>query len=164
MTRSKHDHEFSDAQFMSAHEKKNVLNAWIGFVRNGFEFRHFTRRLYSHLIQHCSFIAHYDRGGFWGTYFRDPDDTQRFLDQFDRSKGCVSVEYRMAYWIQGGNDVCADYYDLNNAMVDAIADILPELREWLRICEIQNAEIALQAAQDRVTKLTSEPAAAPAAG
>lgn len=148
------DH-FTDAQFMTAQDKRKVLRAWVLFVRSGFKFTHFTKALYNHLIQHCSFIAHYDCGGFWHTYFADPGKTQRFLDQFDRLKGCVSVEYGMTYWIQGGNNVCAEYCDINNAMVDAIADILPEVRELLHIWEVQNAETQLQMAQERVAKLTA---------
>ncbi len=55
--------EFTDARFLTAHQKRNVFRAWIRFVRSGFDLGSFTKALYNHLIQHCSFIAHYNRGG-----------------------------------------------------------------------------------------------------
>jgi len=50
---------FSNERFMSADEKRKVLRAWIRFLRNGCQKTQFTQDLYHHLIQHCSFIAHY---------------------------------------------------------------------------------------------------------
>ena len=52
-------HEFRDVQFMSAAQKTTVLRAWIRFLKSGLRFDQFTKALYDHLIQHCSFIAHY---------------------------------------------------------------------------------------------------------
>ncbi len=105
---------FTDVQFMTANQKAAVLRAWGRFLKGGLRPEGFTRALYDHLIQHCSFIAHYDRAGFYATYFQQPETTAQFFSQFDRRQGCVSVEYGMDGWIQG-----AEYSDLNNAMVDA---------------------------------------------
>ncbi len=44
---------------MSAAQKTTVLRAWIRFLKSGLRFDQFTKALYDHLIQHCSFIAHY---------------------------------------------------------------------------------------------------------
>lgn len=112
-----------DAQFMTATQKETVLRAWKRFVKavaTGTveqQRRAFTKALYNHLIQHCSFIAHYNLAGFFSTYFEEPEQTARFFTQFDEEKGCVSVEYGMVLWIRGGNDVSAEYYDINQAMV-----------------------------------------------
>ena len=116
--------QFTDVQFMTAKEKSLVLRAWKLFIKSGFNPDKFTNRLYEHLISQCSFIAHYNRGGFFETYFVDPNMTISFLRQFDREQGCVSVEYGMTYWIRDGNDVCSEYYDLNNAMVDTLEPFL----------------------------------------
>ena len=88
-------------KFMSAEEKEKVLKDWQRFIESDFSQTRFTKALYNHLIQHCSFIAHYNQAGFYGTYFEDPEDTMRFLKQFDRDLGCKSVEYGMDYWITG---------------------------------------------------------------
>ena len=142
--------QFTDAAFMSAAEKCRVLKAWLRFVQSGFEQRCFTEALYDHLIQHCSFIAHYNRGGFYAAYFHEPEATQRFLDQFDRAKGCDSVEYGGTRWINSGG---GDYHDLNAAMVDALDGLLPALREALTAKELAVAQTRLQLAQQQVERL-----------
>jgi hypothetical protein len=144
---------FRDASFMTANEKRQVLRAWIRFVRSGFAFEQFTKALYNHLIQHCSFIAHYNRHGFYTTYFCAPETTQRFLDQFDRSKDCISVEYGTGWWLGDDGD---DYYDLNAAMVDAIKELLPELRQTLADQELADAEKQLVAVQAHVEQLRTK--------
>lgn len=119
--------EMHDTQFMRAREKERVLHQWNIFLKYGCKWEHFTKPLYEHLINNCSFIAHYDIRGFYGTYFNEGDNTARFLTQFDRSKGCRSIEYGFAGWIRDGNDVCQSYYDINNAMVDIAAKYIPAL-------------------------------------
>ena len=137
--------EFKDARFMTAAEKKRVLRQWKLFLKSGFEARLFMKSLYHHLTQHCSFICHYNVGGFYGVYFEDPSANQRFLDQFDRSKGCLSIEYGYAWWI---ND--EDYRDINNAMVDATTGLLPELRHMLRERETAKAKQEFDQAERRL--------------
>ena len=121
---------FTSVEFASAEDKVKVLKAWTTFLKHGCQFRHFTERLYKWLILNCSFIAHYDRGGFYAEYFERPECTIRFLSQFDRRQGCVSVEYGpMSGWVEGGNDVSRAYYDINNAMVDAAAEFIDGIVE-----------------------------------
>ena len=136
--------EFKDVRFMTAAEKSKVLRQWKRFLKSGFEARLFMKSLYHHLIQHCSFIAH-NLGGFYGVYFEDPSATQRFLDQFDRSKGCLSVEYGYAWWIKD-----EDYRDINNAMVDAAAELLQSLRGLLKERETAKARQELEQAERRL--------------
>lgn len=111
-----------DTKFMSAKEKDLVLRQWEAFLKSGCAQERFTLALYHHLMQHCSFIAHYDRAGFYDTYFVNGDDTAHFLTQFDRSKGCVSVEYGDTWWLTSPD--CAD---INSAMVDVAARYIPIL-------------------------------------
>lgn len=115
--------QFTDTKFMSAQEKRQVLRAWERFLKNGCRREDFTKALYEHLIQHCSFIAHYDLNGFYQTYFLEGDDTAHFLTQFDLSKGCLSVEYGGGWWLNG------DYADLNHAMVDVAAKYITALTQ-----------------------------------
>ena len=143
---------FKDVQFMSAGEKRNVLRAWNRFISNGFKIADFTQALYSHLIQHSNFITHYDRGQFHETYFDRPEDTLRFLDQFDRAKRCQSVENGDSWWLNK-----EDYADINNAMVDALAGKLPTIRQSLSGEELADARIELEAAQAKVNRLVAAP-------
>jgi hypothetical protein len=116
---------------MSAAEKEKVLKDWHRFIESDFDRARFTKSLYDHLIQRCSFIAHYDQHGFYSTYFEDPEDTLKFVKQFDREQGCVSVEYGMTYWLNS-----EDYGDINKAMVEAFepykTEIYPRLRQRAR--------------------------------
>ena len=106
--------QFKDAKFMTAVEKAMVWKQWKAFIAGGFQWKHFTERIYKHLSLHCSFIAHYSRAGFYDTYFSNPEDTIRFVSQFDGSRGCISVEYGMDFWLKG------EYEDLNQSMCEAI--------------------------------------------
>lgn len=109
--------ELKSTKFMNTEEKARVLKQWETFLKYGCQEKHFTKPLYHHLINHCSFIAHYDRAGFYATYFESGEDTTHFLTQFDGSKGPPrSIEYGRTDWIAGGNDVSSEYYDINTAM------------------------------------------------
>ena len=110
---------FKDVKFMTAKEKELVLKSWKNFLKklSGDEEeilnRSFTERLYSHLMQHCEFIAHYDRPGFFQTYFADPEDSFNFFQQFDKDKGYRSFEYGWNMWL-----TYEPYNDINKAMCD----------------------------------------------
>ena len=104
--------QFKDAQFLSAAEKLKVFRAWQRFLKNGLKQEDFSKSLYEHLHLHCSFIAHYDRGGFYATYFEDSEDVPKFFQQFDKDKGFKSWEY-------GGSWLDYEpYSDINKAMCE----------------------------------------------
>ena len=111
-----------DVEFMTGKEKEMVLKQWRTFVKNGFQPQNFPKRLYHHLINHCSFIAHYSRYGFYDTYFRNPDDTEHFLNQFRKGAEYQSVEYGGNYWLADER-----YHDLNQAMCDVVQEYNPQL-------------------------------------
>jgi hypothetical protein len=116
-------HEFQDVQFMAAAQKITTLRAWVRFLKSGLQFEQFTNSLYNHLIQHCSFIAHYNRAGFYSHYFEAGDSTALFLSQFDSRGPCLSVEYGGHYWLSG------DYEDINRAMIAEGGVFIPSLLE-----------------------------------
>ena len=113
---------FRDSEFMSAGEKLLVLKAWVRFLKNGLRSEDFSDRLYKHLINHCGFIAHYSRAGYYTTYFENGEDTTRFLSQFDKRGECHSVEYGGAW----GN---GEYEDLRRAMIEEASGYIPTLME-----------------------------------
>jgi hypothetical protein len=135
----------SDSRFMLAAQKRRVLRDWCRFLDGGLDPHLFTQGLYHHLIQHCSFIAHYNRMGFAEAYLADPSGTQRFLCQFDRSQGCRSVEYGDTGWLDA-----EDYHDINMAMVDETTERLSGLRQTLRDREVAKARIELAQAEGRL--------------
>ena len=117
---------------MKGTEKRRALTQWCHFLQvlaRDFGdkdrcFRAFGGALYHHLIQHCSFIAHYDRSGFFSHYFDRGDDALRFLRQFDREENPegTSVEYGDAWWLQG------EYADINQAMRETATPFLRSIR------------------------------------
>lgn len=123
---------FTNTQFMTSQEKELVLKNWEQFLKSGLHWTHFSDRLYKHLTLHCSFIAHYNRMGFHNTYFNIPEDSIRFLRQFDKSWGSASVEMGGTFWLDG------DYADINRAMLDTAAKYLPAL--YQRLLETQEKE------------------------
>ena len=115
-----------DSPFMTAAEKERVLRDWESFLKSGLGWDKFTKALYHHLIQHCSFIAHYDRQGFYSTYFMSGDDKAHFLSQFDHHKAELddippSVEYGDTWWGKG------DYEDINKRMISIATTYSPML-------------------------------------
>jgi len=129
-----------DSEFMTAQEKQAVLRQWEGFLKGGLKREQFTKALYNHLIQHCSFIAHYDIHGFYGTYFTSGEGVARFLRQFDKHNANnagipKSVEYGMTYWATG------DYTDINMAMIEAATPFIPGLLKSAQACQ-KDSDIA----------------------
>jgi len=109
--------QFKDAQFLSAAEKLKVFRAWQRFLKNGLKQEDFSKPLYEHLHLHCSFIAHYDRGGFYATYFEDSEDVPKFFQQFDKDKGFKSWEYGGS-WLLGSPLDNEPDSDINKAMCE----------------------------------------------
>ena len=118
--------DFRDAKFMTAKEKERVLKAWERFLKGGCKFEQFTKALYQHLTLHCSFIAHYNRHGFYNYYFSNAHVKKIFLSQFDPNGSKNSVEYGWNYWLTD-----SDFEDLNTAMVEIAGKYIPDLVENL---------------------------------
>jgi hypothetical protein len=127
---------FTDAEYMTAGQKTHVFGAWKKFVaavaagKTKEElFGFFTDPIYKHLTLHCGgFIAHYNRLGFFETYFEEPEDTVRFFGQFDPDGDQRSVEGGYDWWVRGGNGTQAPYHDLNNAMCEVTRPHLTAIR------------------------------------
>lgn len=120
------DYQFIGTQWTTPRQKQLILGDWYRFLTNRFARAHFTKRLYHHLTLHCSFIAHYNLDGFYEEYFVHGADTVHFLSQFDSRGPCLSVEYRVRYWLEG------DYNDLHQAMIDVATPLIPDLIVWLK--------------------------------
>jgi len=140
--------QFSDVQFMTAKEKALVLKAWVAFVKSAFSWEKFTKQLYNHLIHHCSFIAHYDRYGFWSYYYADPSQTTKFIEQFDRAKGNRSAEYAYDFWA-----TACDYEDIKKAMISAIEPHKDQLYRAVREKQIETLQKSIAMANAELVRL-----------
>lgn len=118
-----------DTQFITAKEKELTLKSWQRFIKSSFDKKHFTNRLYEHLHLHCSFIAHFNQQGFYNTYFEDPKQTIKFMKQFDKDHGCISVEYSSTHWL---NSAPEEYSDINTAMIESLEPYKTKLYAGLK--------------------------------
>ena len=140
---------FQTVEFMMAEEKERVLKDWKRFIKSGFPEKFFTKRLYKHLTLHCSFIAHYDRAGFYSTYFHNPEDAVRFLRQFDKDFDYMGIECGMKYWVRRG-----DFRDLNLAMCEEIEKVKKELYKRLQEKEKQDILSQIHLLQNKLDRLS----------
>ncbi len=145
LAQSRGQGQLHDSKFMSAAEKAKVLKQWEGFLKSGLDKGHFTKLLYHHLIQHCSFIAHYDIHGFYATYFESGDDTRHFLSQFDTRNGMPrSIEYGdLSGWLTE-----EEYSDVNIEMCRIAFRYIPVLelkaKNDQRHADLAHAELLLK--------------------
>ena len=145
LAQSRGPEQLHDSKFMSAAEKSKVLKHWEMFLRSGLEKAKFTKALYEHLINHCSFIAHYDIHGFYATYFESGDDTRQFLSQFDTRNGMPkSIEYgELSGWLTD-----EDYSDINIEMCRIAWRYIPVLelkaKNDQRHADLAQAELLLK--------------------
>lgn len=141
---------FRAVQFMAKHDKELVLKQWRLFLDSGFDRAKFTKRLYQHLILHCSFIAHYNINGFWVHYFAPGNEIRQlaFIRQFNRGENPAgkAAELNMAYWVRGH-----EYSDINRAMIDVMTkrasqlkDVIECTREANMVTEIARLQAALR--------------------
>lgn len=122
---------FTDAPHLPATVKTQVYRDWVAFLKSGLRRDKFTQALYDHLTLYCSFIAHYNRNGFYEYYFARPSEgsTMLFLDQFNRNANYQSVEYGGTHWVSGPDGI---YADINNAMIDVATTMSPLLRRRIQ--------------------------------
>ena len=106
---------YTDAEFMSAKEKDQIYKHWSHFlvvllVDVDKAFNHFSERLYKHLSLHCGFIAHYNRKGFFDTYFSGG------IEEFNAFVKTI----RENSWMK-------EYQDINKAMMNLLDEHLEKL-------------------------------------
>ena len=73
--------QFTPTQWDTAEKKAAFARQFVRFVKSDFAAKHFTDKFYRRLSNMFGHIAHYNRGGFWDTFFTTTADTVRFLEQ-----------------------------------------------------------------------------------
>ena len=72
--------QFTPTQWNTAQDKAMFAKQFVRFVQSDFAAGHFTEKFYRRLANTFGHIAHYDRGGFWGTFFTTIADKVQFLE------------------------------------------------------------------------------------
>jgi len=99
--------QFTPTKWETAKDKAAFANRFVRFVQSDVSAKHFTEKSYRRLSNTFGHIAHYNRGGFFETFFTTTADKVRFLEMTLR-------------WSWGG-DPAWTYSDVERA-----------LQEWLQ--------------------------------
>lgn len=78
---------FQATKFDSGADKAKFANHFLRFMSKGFPEQSFTQAFYRRLSMCFSHIAHYDRHGFWGTFFTSTEGRIEFIDHTLRGGG-----------------------------------------------------------------------------
>lgn len=73
--------QFTPTKFTSAAKKAQFANDFVAFVESNFAWQLFSQSFYRQLSNTFAHIAHYDRHGFFQTFFEDVYDKLTFLTQ-----------------------------------------------------------------------------------
>jgi len=119
----------SDGQFLSAGDKQKILEQWETFVKSGFQPGKFTRAIYEHLHLHCGYIAHYDRSGFYYTYWND--EVIRFSEKNGYSiVPTPKIFFEWERFLKAFS-IWGEYADINLAMMVVLWDELRMMNDRL---------------------------------
>lgn len=72
-------YQFVDSKFSTKEEKAKFANHFVRFVNSGFKKSLFYDWFYKRLSMTFGHIAHYNRLGFWETWFESPNDQACFM-------------------------------------------------------------------------------------
>jgi hypothetical protein len=99
--------QFTPTQWSTAEKKAAFAKQFVRFIQSDFAAKHFTEKFYRRLSNTFGHIAHYNRGGFWDTFFTTTADKMQFLDQTlqhpchgDPAWTYSDVERALQEWLQ----------------------------------------------------------------
>lgn len=72
--------QFTAGKFHTAEDKARFANQFVAFCESGFQSSKFPKTFYVQLMNTFGHIAHYDRGGFYATWFSSIDGIVAFLE------------------------------------------------------------------------------------
>ena len=72
--------QFTATKWDTAEEKAAFANWLADFIASDFPQTKFTKKRYTRLSMTFGHIAHYDIGGFWGTFFESYQNKCQFID------------------------------------------------------------------------------------
>ncbi|MCF8012212.1 MAG: hypothetical protein K9L17_13410 [Clostridiales bacterium] len=120
--------QFYDAKFFTAKEKERAYKCFQRVIKNR-DINKMDKNLYNHLHLHCSFIAHYNMLGFKEEF--SGRNFRRFIQHFDRNAPGFG-EGALGWWIKD-----SDYRDINEAMVELVTSVAPQIYHELDNLEAQ---------------------------
>lgn len=96
------------SQFSTAEEKAKFLNDLANFVKSGFLYTKFSKKLYTRLSMCFGHIAHYNKDGFYHTWFDTERGRFEWIQHIAKHTCYGSPEYtysdaerKFIQWLQG---------------------------------------------------------------
>jgi hypothetical protein len=118
---------FSDAEWLSAEEKRSIATQWSRFVKCGFKPEKFTKAIYKHLHLHCGFIAHYNLRGFYHTYW--DGEVIRYAEENKMLiRPVPAIFYNWESFLKQFS-IWGKYTDISSAMMKTLIDELTNLNK-----------------------------------
>lgn len=116
---------YTATEFSSVEDKTKFRMQLIAFVEGGFPQEQFTNALYKHLSNCFGHIAHFNRDGFYTTWFRSPEAQLEFCEHLltwrcygDPAFTFCDVEKDLQRWLRGA-DVIANLKQTIQASTEA---------------------------------------------
>ncbi len=117
--------KMADTRFLSADGKRQILKQWKTFITSGFNPERFTKSVYEHLHLHCGFIAHYNKSGFYYTYWND--EVIRYAKDNGYDIGPAPKTFYEWERFLNAFSIWGEYTDINTAMMIVLEDELTAL-------------------------------------
>jgi hypothetical protein len=99
--------QFTPTEFSTAEDKAKFANHFVRFVESGFKESLFPKWFYTRLSMTFGHIAHYNRNGFYETWFANTDKQMEFLQHTMRypcygqpEYTYCDVEEALIYWLE----------------------------------------------------------------
>lgn len=131
--------QFTDTRFDTAEAKADFANHFVKFVEDGHQWEDFPDWFYRRLSMTFGHIAHYDRVGFYNTFFTSAEGLVRFarhthggqfwIGRGDPSHTWADVEQVLMDWAERVGYLVAMTRNLNEQTKDR------ELAEYVRLQE-----------------------------
>lgn len=138
--------QFTPTKWDTAEQKAKFANQFVKFLQSNFNYSKFPKWFYTRLSMTFGHIAHYDRNGFFNTFFMNPNDKVKFIKYTldSHSSGdpsyCYSdVETAVKQWIREDGALTffeqqAEAFNYRHRKMEAsmaLAELRPEDRQAL---------------------------------
>lgn len=88
--------QFKESKFITPAKKARIANAIVRFIESGFDEKKFTNEVYTGgLMYMFGDIAHYNRGGFYNTWFSRNSDILEWLKFVTNARIYGEPEYTL---------------------------------------------------------------------
>lgn len=127
--------QFTATEHATTADKAKFANHFIRFVLGGFKESVFPKWFYTRLSMTFGHIAHYNKNGFYDTWFNSADKQANFIERLREHTACGSAEFTFSdverVLTRWANDNADEINAVVQANIDADADANNKERQRL---------------------------------